>query len=291
MKIHAEKPKNISRTLDSSQKSRNNTGLPDKLKSGIENLSGVCMNDVNVHYNSDKPAQLHAHAYASGPEIHVAPGQERHLPHEAWHVVQQKQGRVRPTAQMKNVAVNNDKNLENEATSMGEKALQMMPVVQLAWNATNNTKLTKGSINDFVDEIDEEINAITVIPPSPARMRQGRLIRIDMQGPVQRGDEIWANIQIQKNGQRVGNSSIAGVICPFDLPIEEVKNGLHEAMEQRDVLEWSNDTEEEDGWEAKERAKEKAEAEELAEWAADETEDAPQIAFSNKEWKSFMKYN
>jgi hypothetical protein len=27
------------------------------------------------------------------------PGQEQHLPHEAWHVVQQKQGRVKPTGQ------------------------------------------------------------------------------------------------------------------------------------------------------------------------------------------------
>lgn len=72
----------------------NNTGLPDNLKSGIENFSGYSMDDVKVHFNSDKPAQLNAHAYAQGTDIHVAPGQEQHLPHEAWHVVQQKQGRV-----------------------------------------------------------------------------------------------------------------------------------------------------------------------------------------------------
>ena len=35
---------------------KNNTGLPDKLKSGVENLSGYSMDDVKVHYNSDKPA-------------------------------------------------------------------------------------------------------------------------------------------------------------------------------------------------------------------------------------------
>ena len=44
--------------------------------------------------------QLNALAYNSGSPIHVAPGQEQHLPHEAWHVVQQKQGRVVPTAQL-----------------------------------------------------------------------------------------------------------------------------------------------------------------------------------------------
>ena len=45
------------------------------------------MDDVNVHYNSNKPAQLQAHAYAQGTDIHLGPGQEKHLPHEAWHVV------------------------------------------------------------------------------------------------------------------------------------------------------------------------------------------------------------
>ncbi|PXY46806.1 eCIS core domain-containing protein [Flavobacterium hydrophilum] len=105
------------------QKKANNTGLPDNLKSGIENLSGHAMDDVKVHYNSDKPAKLNAHAYAQGSEIHLASGQEKHLPHEAWHVVQQKQGRVKPTLQMKGkVNINDDKGLEKEADVMGGKA-------------------------------------------------------------------------------------------------------------------------------------------------------------------------
>jgi hypothetical protein len=78
-----------------------------------------------VHYNSNKPAQLKAHAYAQGNDIHVAPGQERHLPHEAWHVVQQKQGRVKPTTQVGNVSVNDNAGLEREADVMGDKAVQM----------------------------------------------------------------------------------------------------------------------------------------------------------------------
>lgn len=104
----------------------NNTGLPDNLKSGIESLSGLSMDSVRVHYNSSQPAQLNALAYAQGTDIHVAPGQEQHLPHEAWHVVQQAQGRVQPTMQMKDgVPVNDDQGLEKEADVMGEKALQM----------------------------------------------------------------------------------------------------------------------------------------------------------------------
>ena len=102
----------------------NNTGMPNQLKSGIEGLSGIDVSDVKVHYNSSKPAQLNAHAYAQGSDIHIAPGQEKHLPHEAWHTVQQKQGRVKPTVQMKeNIPVNDDPSLENEADVMGAKAL------------------------------------------------------------------------------------------------------------------------------------------------------------------------
>ena len=110
------------------QLQKNNAGLPDKLKSGVEHLSGLSMDDVKVHYNSDKPAQLNAHAYAQGTDIHIAAGQERHLPHEAWHVVQQKQGRVQPTMMMKGmVPVNDDQGLEKEADRMGAKALQLKP--------------------------------------------------------------------------------------------------------------------------------------------------------------------
>jgi len=102
----------------------NKTGLPENLKTGVEQLSSVSLDDVKVHYNSSAPAQLHAHAYAQGTDIHVAPGQEKHLPHEAWHVVQQKQGRVQATTQLKgNVNINDNESLENEATQMGNKAL------------------------------------------------------------------------------------------------------------------------------------------------------------------------
>src|SRR5205823_9648498 len=70
-------------------------GLPDKLRAAIEKMSGLSLDGVQVHYNSRKPAQVNAHAYAQGTDIYLGPGQERYLPHEAWHVVQQKQGRVR----------------------------------------------------------------------------------------------------------------------------------------------------------------------------------------------------
>jgi hypothetical protein len=100
----------------------NRTGLPDRLKLGMEAVSGLSLDDVRVHRNSDKPAQLGARAYAQGSDIHLAPGQNHHLPHEAWHVVQQKQGRVRPTLRANDTAINDDPALEREADVMGTRA-------------------------------------------------------------------------------------------------------------------------------------------------------------------------
>jgi hypothetical protein len=103
----------------------NRTGLPDALKSGIENLSGLAMDDVKVEYNSGEPAHYQALAITQGKNIHIGPGQERYLPHEAWHAVQQKQGRVQATMQMGGLAVNDDEGLEQEADVMGAHALQL----------------------------------------------------------------------------------------------------------------------------------------------------------------------
>ena len=101
----------------------NRTGLPDRLKAGVEALSGVSLDHVKVHYNSAQPARLDALAFAQGSDIHLAPGQEKNLPHEAWHVVQQAQGRVRPTRQMKGgIAIDDSAGLEQEADRMGAKA-------------------------------------------------------------------------------------------------------------------------------------------------------------------------
>ena len=103
-----------------SEKTGNNTGLPEALKSGIASLSGIDVSDVRVHYNSTNPAAVQAGSYAQGNDIHLGPGQEKHLPHEAWHVVQQKQGRVKPTMQ-----TNDSPDLEKEADMMGAKAARL----------------------------------------------------------------------------------------------------------------------------------------------------------------------
>lgn len=143
----AQKMKEEEPTQKKSAGSINNTGLPNQLKAGIESMSGMSMDHVKVHYNSDKPAQLNAHAYAQGSDIHVAPGQEQHVPHEAWHVVQQAQGRVKPTMQMKmGVPVNDDAGLETEADVMGAKAMQLK---SYDGSVKVKTAITAPDLNDW----------------------------------------------------------------------------------------------------------------------------------------------
>ena len=148
-----------SETQQTIQKKENNTGLPDNLKTGMENLSGMSMDDVKVHRNSAKPAQLKAHAYAQGTDIHLGPGQEKHLPHELGHVVQQKEGRVKPTMQMMGkVDVNDDTGLEKEADVMGAEALQMRTTSPQKTATKTNTaqNVSQLTLNERLEKLDEK---------------------------------------------------------------------------------------------------------------------------------------
>ncbi len=150
----------ISAAQDSVQRIENKTGLPDNLKSGIEEMSGVDMSSVQVKRNSSEPAKVGALAYAQGNQIHLGPGQEKHLPHEAWHVVQQAQGRVKPTTSVNGKAVNDNEGLEMEADQMGAKAMQMV-------NASfENLHYYDSSIAHFSVKQFEKPNSKTSGPPS-----------------------------------------------------------------------------------------------------------------------------
>jgi hypothetical protein len=141
------------------QKTENKTGIPDELKSGVESLSDIDMSDVKVHYNSSQPAQLNAHAYAQGNQIHVAPGQEKHLPHEVWHVVQQKQGRVKPTMQLKDkVNINDDVGLEREADVMGGKAISKTGIRESLPSASFDKRVKPSYVNSVSQLIPDKDN-------------------------------------------------------------------------------------------------------------------------------------
>ena len=189
------------------------TGLPDGLKSGIESLSGISMDNVKVHYNSSQPAQLNALAYAQGSDIHVAPGQEQHLPHEAWHVVQQAQGRVKPTMQMKDgVPVNDDEGLEHEADVMGARAADV--IVQVAWQKARPDHVIAG--NETQTKIGQAPNVqrkLEVRPPgrgegSAFDRRQELIDRLNAQSPA---------IQYRLDGRLIRYNVInAAALTTFD---------------------------------------------------------------------------
>lgn len=135
-------------TLDQLQEdmgdAEDRTGVPGSLKEGLEHLSGMDLSGVRVHKNSSKPSRLNALAYTQGQDIHVGPGQEKHLPHEGWHAVQQMQGRVKPTIQAKGVSINNDAGLEREADVMGVRALQRIPFGRNSGNQMAPASLAVG---------------------------------------------------------------------------------------------------------------------------------------------------
>lgn len=136
--LNAEEASQANNPAPFKESSSNDTGLPDGLKSGVEQLSGFSMDDVQVNLNSSEPAQLNANAFARGNEIHVGPGQEKHLPEEAWHVAQQKAGKVQANTEVNGHPVNDQDHLESEAKSMGGKALQM--------KAAPSNELQSGSV-------------------------------------------------------------------------------------------------------------------------------------------------
>ena len=141
---------NMPQSLPASLQTTSEKKIPEPLKSNMEKLGGVDLSDVKVHRNSDKPGQVDALAYAQGSNIFLAPGQEKHLGHEAWHTVQQKQGRVKPNKMFKrNTSINDDPKLEREADEMASRAMQFKCATcahQDKKNYTRQQEKTAGTI-------------------------------------------------------------------------------------------------------------------------------------------------
>lgn len=111
---------------------RNITGMPDGVKTQMESTFDRDFSDVKIHENSSKAPDVGALAYAQGNDLHFAPGQfkpettkgQELIGHELTHVVQQSEGRVKPTTEVMGMPVNDDPGLESEADQMGRKAAQ-----------------------------------------------------------------------------------------------------------------------------------------------------------------------
>lgn len=153
------------------QRRTNTTGIPDKLKNGMEHLTGMPLDHVKVHYNSPEPAAVQAHAFAQGSDIHLGPGQENHLPHELGHVVQQAQGRVQPTTSVNGLAINDNPSLESEASQMGEVALTKTKPLQHVTSFLN-TSILNPKYNLIQSS---NVSNRTLSPPIQRAIESGKL--------------------------------------------------------------------------------------------------------------------
>ncbi len=126
----ATQRKKLESSFGITQKKENKTGMPDNVKSKMEESFNTDFSSVTVHSNSSKAPQVGALAYTQGSDVHFAPGQfspdsssgQQLLGHELAHVVQQREGRVQPTTEVAGLPVNDNKDLENEADVLGRKA-------------------------------------------------------------------------------------------------------------------------------------------------------------------------
>lgn len=216
------------------KKSKSN--LPDDLQSSMEALSGYSLDDVNVHYNSSKPAQLNAHAYAQGSDIHIGPNQERHLPHEAWHVVQQKQGRVKPTVQYNGVQINDDEKLEQEADEMGRRSQIQMKVKSLiSIGLSNDPHLLKvanstsgkNQIGTQLVEDVQETSGLFIVPDGD-KTSKGQLSKSDFLRQLQGKVTNVADMELSKIGQTADS-------CPYIKYWFTYYNGLRASQIQRAI--------------------------------------------------------
>lgn len=107
--------KQINKNIISRKSIPNLTGIPDSMKEKAEMKSGLSLDNVRVHRNSDSPGQAGALAYTRGTDIFLGSGNERHLGHELGHVVQQMQGRVTANGSVNGMPLNDDSKLEQEA--------------------------------------------------------------------------------------------------------------------------------------------------------------------------------
>lgn len=98
------------------------TGLPDKLDTDVENLPGFSIDKVQIHCKPDKKSET-AESLASmqGVNLHASPVLEWRISHDPSQIVQQKVGRVKPTATVVEIPIDDNVELENEADLMAGK--------------------------------------------------------------------------------------------------------------------------------------------------------------------------
>lgn len=129
--IQRKREENESPMSESSGSSKSG-GMPGEVQAKMENSFGTDFSGVNIHENSSSATDMGALAYTQGNDVHFAPGQfkpesqggQELIGHELTHVVQQREGNIKPTTEVGGMGVNNDASLENEADVKGKQAAQ-----------------------------------------------------------------------------------------------------------------------------------------------------------------------
>lgn len=153
----------------------NLTGIPTQMKLDFERRSGLSFDDVRVHYNSDKPRKIGALAYTQIPQVHIGPGQERHLRHELGHVVQQKTMNIVSNTSSVGYEINNDPKLEEHADSIFKHSIKANPVTP--------RPVIQGKFADnlTVQKIMEHLTANYQILPVIQTVIKGELERLEIE--------------------------------------------------------------------------------------------------------------
>lgn len=204
----------------------NRTGIPMQMKQNCEKLSGLSFDDVRVHYHSEKPLQLAALAYTKGNDVYLGPGQEKYLGHELGHVIQQKQGRVKPTGMLKMQAINDDRRLEAEADRIGQ-------VIQCRTDIHYTTQdypyhEHAGGNQFYLQTTNAEVGHVTTAHLEPDDPRNG--------SSPSGMDDLMQNLRLRFNITDSGNlvrghllnHDLGGLGCYFNMfPISGEANHLH----------------------------------------------------------------
>jgi Domain of unknown function (DUF4157) len=125
--------------------------LPEQVRRAMERSFHADFGSVRIH-EDPHVAALGAEAYTRGADIAFAPGRYQPesaaglelLGHELAHVVQQAQGRVRPTLQARGLPINDDEGLEREADTLGARAARGELVASGARTIARDGVVTQG---------------------------------------------------------------------------------------------------------------------------------------------------
>lgn len=241
----------------------NLTGIPTQMKLDFEQRSGLSFDDVRVHYNSDKPAQLQALAYTQGTQVYVGPGQERHLKHELGHVVQQKSQYITQTIFRNNIPINISPKLERQAEYYTRNRIPPMKKHTQTCNRCSTVQCCpdpddlqikmEDCTDSFASEDDDEFSDVYSMKATTSLLRTSQntsnslkhaasltddrkdkttlkkdadaIFAMLKKGPAQSGTTVVCANFVDKNGKNLNLAMTNGVLPPLALRQEMVRRG------------------------------------------------------------------